>query len=156
MPSADITRLYRAGLVHGLGRLGVSNQIWEKKGPLTTAEWERLRMYPYLTGRILSRVGGLESVASLATQHEERIDGSGFPRGLAGAELSKQDRLLAAAVAYHQLLEPRPDRPAFDAGGAASQLRQEARAGRLDAESVDAVLTAAGHRASRRMPWSGG
>ena len=110
MPSADITRLYRAGLVHGLGKLGVSNQIWEKKGPLSTAESERMRMYPYLTGRILSRVGGLESVVSVATKHEERIDGSGFPRGLAGAELTAQDRLLAAAVAYHQLREPRPDR----------------------------------------------
>jgi HD-GYP domain-containing protein (c-di-GMP phosphodiesterase class II) len=105
MPSTDVTRLYRAGLVHGLGRLGVSNQIWEKKAPLSTAEWERLRMYPYLTGRILSRVGGLESVVSLATQHEERVDGSGFPRGLTGAELTVQDRLLAAAVAYQQLLE---------------------------------------------------
>jgi hypothetical protein len=93
MPSADITRLYRAGLVHGLGRLGVSNQIWEKKGPLSTAEWERVRMYPYLTGRILSRVDGLESVVSVATKHEERIDGSGFPRGLAGAELTAHDRL---------------------------------------------------------------
>jgi HD-GYP domain-containing protein (c-di-GMP phosphodiesterase class II) len=156
MPSADITHLYRAGLVHGLGRLGVSNQIWEKKGPLSTAEWERVRMYPYLTGRILSRVGGLESVVSVATKHEERIDGSGFPRGLAGAELTAQDRLLAAAVAYHQLLEPRPYRPALDPRDVASQLRQEARAGRLDAESVEAVLAAAGHRASRRGSWSAG
>ena len=48
--------------------LGVSNQIWEKKGPLSTAEWERVRMYPYLTGRILSRVGGLESVVSARDQ----------------------------------------------------------------------------------------
>ncbi len=156
MPPADITRLYRAGLVHGLGRLGVSNQIWDKKGPLSTAEWERLRMYPYLTGRILSRVGGLESVASLATQHEERVDGSGFPRGLAGAQLTVQDRLLAAAVAYHQLLEPHPNKPALDAEGAAGQLRQEARAGRLDAESVNAVLAAAGHRPSRRTVPSAG
>ena len=156
MPSADITRLYRAGLVHGLGRLGVSNQIWEKKAPLSTAEWERLRMYPYLTGRILSRVGGLESVVSLATRHEERIDGSGFPRGLAGSELTVQDRLLAAAVAFQQLLEPRPNKPALDVGAAAGQLQLEARAGRLDAESVDAVLVAAGHRASRRTPWSAG
>jgi HD-GYP domain-containing protein (c-di-GMP phosphodiesterase class II) len=156
MPLADVTRLYRAGLVHGLGRLGVSNQIWEKKTPLSMAEWERLRMYPYLTGRILSRVGGLESVVSIATRHEERLDGSGFPRGLAGTELTVHDRLLAAAVAYHQLLEPRPDRAALDARGAADQLRREARAGRLDAESVDAVLAAAGHRASRRTPWSAG
>ena len=154
---ADITRLYRAGLVHGLGKLGVSNQIWEKKGPLSTAESERVRMYPYLTGRILSRVGGLESVVSVATKHEERIDGSGFPRGLAGAELTAQDRLLAAAVAYHQLLEPRPDQPvASILAMPRSQLRQEARAGHLDAESVEAVLAAAGHRASRRAPFSAG
>jgi HD-GYP domain-containing protein (c-di-GMP phosphodiesterase class II) len=156
MPPADVTRLYRAGLVHGLGRLGVSNQIWEKKGPLSTAEWERVRMYPYLTGRILSRVGGLKSVVSVATRHEERTDGSGFPRGLAGAELTAQDRLLAAVVAYHQLLEPGPDRAALDPGGAASQLRDGARAGRLDAEYVEAVLSAAGHRASRRTAWSAG
>ena len=156
MPSAEITRLYRAGLVHGLGRLGVSNQIWEKKGSLSTAEWERVRMYPYLTGRILSRVGGLESVVSVATKHEERLDGSGFPRGLASAELTTQDRVLAAAAAYHQLLEPSASRPALDPRGAASHLRQQARAGRLDAESVEAVLVAAGHRASRRTPWSAG
>lgn len=156
MSAADTTLLYRAGLVHGLGRMGVSNQIWEKKGPLSTAEWERLRMYPYLTGRILSRVGGLESVASVASKHRERIDGSGFPRGLAGAELTAQDRLLAAAVAYHSLLEPRPHRPAMDPRGAAEELRQEARAGRLDAESVQAVLARAGHRALRRTPWPAG
>ena len=156
MPTADITRLYRAGLVHGLGRLGVSNQIWEKKGPLSTGEWERVRMYPYLTGRILSRVGGLETVVSVATKHEEKIDGSGFPRGLAGGELTAQDRLLAAAVAYRQSLEPRPQRPALDPEEAAGQLRQEARAGRLDAESVEAVLAAAGHRASRSTSWSAG
>jgi HD-GYP domain-containing protein (c-di-GMP phosphodiesterase class II) len=156
MPSEDITHLYRAGLVHGLGKLGVSNQIWEKKAPLSTAEWERLRMYPYLTGRILSRVGGLESVVSLATHHAERIDGSGFPRGLAGGELTPQDRLLAATVAYYQLLEPRPHQPALETGGAARKLQQDARAGHLDAESVDAVLAAAGHRVSRRTTGAAG
>jgi HD-GYP domain-containing protein (c-di-GMP phosphodiesterase class II) len=150
MPSTDVTRLYRAGLVHGLGKLGVSNQIWEKKGRLSTAEWERVRMYPYLTGRILSRVGGLESVVSVATKHEERIDGSGFPRGLAGGELTTQDRLLAAAVAYHQLLEPHPLRPVLDPGGAAGQLRQEARAGHLDAEAGGGRL--GGGRASDIAP----
>jgi DNA-binding NarL/FixJ family response regulator len=64
--------------------------------------------------------------------------------------------LLAAAVAYHQLLEPRPHRPALDPRGAATQLREEGRASRLDAESVEAVLAAAGHRVSRRAPWSSG
>ena len=114
-------------------------------------------MYPYLTGRILSRVGGLESVVSVATKHEERIDGSGFPRGLVGAELSAQDRLLAAAVAYHQLLERRPERSAASTRSMPRvELREEARAGRLDADSVEAVLAAAGHRVSRRTSQSGG
>jgi HD-GYP domain-containing protein (c-di-GMP phosphodiesterase class II) len=156
MPGAEITRLYRAGLVHGLGKLGVSNQIWEKKTTLTTAESERVRMYPYLTGRILSRVDGLESVVSLATKHEERIDGSGFPRGVAGAELTAQDRLLAAAVAYRQLCETRPDRAPLTPGDAASRLRQEARAGSLDTEAVEAVLAGAGHGSSRRAQFSAG
>ncbi|KMO84759.1 Transcriptional regulatory protein DegU [Mycolicibacterium chubuense] len=155
MPTVDVSRLYRAGLVHGLGRLGVSNQIWNKKGPLTTAESERLELYPYLTGRILSRVGGLESVVSIATKGEERIDGSGFPRGLVGAELSAADRLLAASVAYHQLLEPHRDRPALDIPGAARTMREHARAARLDNDSVEAVLAAAGHQTPRRTSRDG-
>ncbi|BDX33057.1 hypothetical protein TUM20985_36040 [Mycobacterium antarcticum] len=156
MSAADTTELKRAALVHGLGRMGVSNRIWEKKGPLGAAEWERLRMYSYLTGRVLSRVGGLESVAAIATKHRERIDGSGFPRGLAGADLNVKDRLLAAAEAYQGMLEPRPHRPAADPGGAAEELRRHAREGRLDAESVQAVLAVAGHRVSRRTPWPAG
>jgi DNA-binding NarL/FixJ family response regulator len=115
-----------------------------------------MRMYPYLTGRRLSRVEGLESVVSLATKHEERIDGSGFPRGLAGAELTAQDRLLAAAVAYQQLRETRPGRAALDPDDAASELRREARADHHDAESVEAVLAAAGHRSPKRAPFSAG
>ena len=59
-------------------------------------------------------------------------------------------------MAYHQLLEPRPERPGLDPDGAARQLREEARAGRLDADSVEAVLAAAGHRVSRRTSQSGG
>jgi HD-GYP domain-containing protein (c-di-GMP phosphodiesterase class II) len=156
MSPADVRRLYRAGLVHGLGKMGVSNQIWEKKGPLSTAERERVEMYPYLTGRILSRVNGLESVVSLATNHRERIDGSGFPRGISGAELSAQDRLLAAAVAYHGMLQPRPHRPAMTPSAASEKLRSEARAGRLDPDAVQTLLTVAGHRKARRTPWPAG
>ena len=156
MPDTEVTRLYRAGLVHGLGKLGVSNNIWEKTGALTTAEIERMRMYPYLTGRILSRVEGLDSVVSLATKHEERLDGSGFPRGLAGAELTAQDRMLAAAVAYQQLRETRPGRAALESEDAAGELRRDVRAGRHDAESVEAVLAAAGHRSPKQPAFSAG
>src|SRR5512133_293587 len=93
LPGADVKLLRRAGLVHDLGRMGVSNAIWEKPGPLSAGEWERVRLHPYLTGRILSRVRGLEPVATLAAAHHERQDGSGYPRaGGGGAPPGRAER----------------------------------------------------------------
>ncbi|MFC4602740.1 HD domain-containing phosphohydrolase [Rhodococcus kronopolitis] len=156
MAPNEIRDLRRAGLVHGLGRIGVSNSIWDKPGPLTAAEFERLRLYPYLTGRILGRVSGLEPIVAIASAHRERLDGSGFPRGVGGADLSAPARVLAAAEAYRSWLEPRPYRPALATDRAADRLRAEARAGRLDPEAVDAVLAVAGHRGDRARPWPAG
>lgn len=156
LPDAEVEVLYRAGLVHGLGRMGVPNQIWEKTDPLTTAEWERVRLYPYLTGRILSRVGGLESVVAVAVTHRERLDGSGYPSGLRAADLSATSRILAAAETYQRLREPRPHRKALTAEAAAARIRRDAGSGWLDAEAVEAVLATAGHRSKRRSPWPAG
>ena len=105
-----MTTVRRAAHVHDLGRIGISNQIWSKPSALTSAESERVRLHPYLTVRILSQVGGLEQVAELAGNHHERLDGSGYPRGLSGNSLGLGDRLLAAAVAYRSAREPRPYR----------------------------------------------
>jgi HD-GYP domain-containing protein (c-di-GMP phosphodiesterase class II) len=156
LPERDVRLVRRAGLVHDLGRMGVPNTIWEKAGPLSEAEWERVRLHPYLTGRILRRVRGLEQVAAITAAHHERLDGSGYPLGAAGAMLAPHARLLAAADAYHALCEPRPHRPAYGAAEAAEVLRGQARASRLDAQAVDAVLHAAGHRVRRRAPWPAG
>lgn len=142
----------RAGHVHDLGRIGVSNQIWSKKGPLTAAEWERVRLHPYLTVRILSQVRGLDQVAQLAGNHHERLDGSGYPRGLAGTALTMADRLLAAAVTYQSAREPRPYREELSPEAAARRLREQSRAGSLDAVAVDCVLSVSGHRATRPKP----
>ena len=85
----------------------------------------------------------------IASRHHERLDGSGYPRGLTAVSLTPSDPLLAAADVCHALTEPRPHRPPFDPDQAARELRAEASAGRLDGEAVDAVLRAAGHRARR-------
>jgi HD-GYP domain-containing protein (c-di-GMP phosphodiesterase class II) len=140
----------RAGLVHDLGRLGVSNAIWDKQGRLSHAESERVRLHPYLTERMLAYSPALAPLAAVAVQHHERLDGSGYPRGLSGRAVSAEGRVLAAADFYHSRTEPRPHRPAGTADEAAAQLRAEARTGRMDAEAVAAVLSAAGHRATRR------
>jgi HD-GYP domain-containing protein (c-di-GMP phosphodiesterase class II) len=142
--------LRRAGFVHGFGRLGVSNSIWDRRGPLSAGEWERVRMYPYLTERMLHQSAALAPLGEIAVQHRERLDGSGYPRGLSGGAISRPARVLGAADAYASMREPRPHRPARPTAEAAAELRAEVRAGRLDGTVVDAVLEAAGHRLPRR------
>jgi len=150
LPDADVARVRRAGYVHDLGRMGVPNSVWEKARPMTESDRERIRLYPYLTGRILSRVHGLEAEAAIAEAHRERLDGSGYPRGAGGASLPMTQRILAAADSYRGSLEERPHRPALDETQAAARLREEAAAGRLDIGAVEAVLAVAGHRRTRR------
>jgi HD-GYP domain-containing protein (c-di-GMP phosphodiesterase class II) len=150
MSESEIRTLRRAGLAHGLGRLGVSNSIWDKPGPLGPGEWERVRLSPHITERMLHQSEALAPLGAVAVQHRERLDGSGYPRGLSGAAISRPARILGAADAYQAMREPRPYRPARPADEAAAELRGDARAGRLDAEAVEAVLGAAGHRVQRR------
>jgi HD-GYP domain-containing protein (c-di-GMP phosphodiesterase class II)/DNA-binding CsgD family transcriptional regulator len=156
MDAGDATRLRRAALVHDLGRLGVPNSIWDKPGPLGPAERERARMHVYLTERMLSSSDALAPLAAIAGQHHERLDGSGYPRGLTGGDITPAGRLLAAADSYHARLEPRPHRPAQPADQAAAELREDVRAGRIDSDAARAVLAAAGHRSGKRREWPAG
>jgi HD-GYP domain-containing protein (c-di-GMP phosphodiesterase class II) len=153
---SDATLLRRAALVHDLGRLGVPNSIWDKKGPLSPSELERVRMHAYLTERMLASSSALAPLAAVAVQHHERLDGSGYPRGLTGADMTPAGRLLAAADSYHARLEPRPHRPAQTPEQAALELRADVRAGRIDGDAAEAVLAAAGHRTPKRREWPAG
>jgi HD-GYP domain-containing protein (c-di-GMP phosphodiesterase class II) len=146
----DLTTLRRAGLVHGFGRLGVSNSILDKPGPLGAGEWERTRLQPYVTERMLQQSAALAPLGAIAVQHRERLNGSGYPRALSGNAISMPARVLAASDAYQSMREPRAHRSALSAEQAASQLRAEVKEGRFDADAADAVLAAAGHRTVRR------
>ena len=146
----EVRTLRRAGLAHDLGRLGVSNAIWDKRGSLGAGEWERVRMHPYLTERMLHQSEALAPLGALAVQHRERLDGSGYPRGVSGPAISRPARILGAADAYQAMREPRPHRRERPADEAAAELRDEVKAGRMDPDAVEAVLGAAGHRVSRR------
>jgi HD-GYP domain-containing protein (c-di-GMP phosphodiesterase class II) len=156
LPDDEIELLRRAGLVHDLGRLGVSNAIWDKPGPLGAGEWERVRLHPYLTERMLQQSAALAPLAAVAVQHRERLDGSGYPKGLSGGSISRPARILGAVDAYQSMREPRPYRPPLSGEDAAAELQAEARAGKLDAEAVAAVLAAAGHSVSSRREWPAG
>ncbi|MFP5416244.1 MAG: HD domain-containing phosphohydrolase [Actinomycetes bacterium] len=140
----QIADLALAGHLHDVGRVAISNAIWDKPGALTPDEWEQARLHPYHTERILAASASLSPVAPVAGRHHERLDGSGYYRGSIAADLSVPARILAAAECLATASEPRPHRPARTSDQARRHLLEQARAGRLDPDAVTAVLAAAG------------
>jgi HD-GYP domain-containing protein (c-di-GMP phosphodiesterase class II) len=149
LPAETVVFLRRAALAADLGRVGVSNSIWEKPGPLGFGEWERVRLHPHFTERAFAQSQALAPIGLLAGAHHERLDGSGYHRGLRGSTLDRTARILAAADSYTAMRAARPYRPALEPAAAEAELRREVEKGQLDAETVDAVLSAAGHRIPR-------
>jgi len=142
----EIVMLRRAALTHDIGLHGVPGSILDKPGPLSSAEAERIRLRSYWTERVLARPAALAAIGELASMANERLDGSGYHRGLSGAAIPATGRILAAADAYRAMSEPRPHRPALSGMKIAAGLRRDVRAGRLDGQAVEAVLQAAGRR----------
>ena len=119
LPGDVVRDVRRAGFVHDIGVIGVANSVWDSPRRLSAADQERVRTHPYLTDRTFARVPTLARIGRLAALHHERVDGSGYPAGLSGDAIPLPARVLAAADVYHALREPRPHRPAHDAGAAA-------------------------------------
>ena len=134
-----------AALLHDIGRVGVSNILWEKPGPLSMAEWEQVRLHPYHSERILTISRTLEPIALTAGLHHERLDGSGYHRGCKRSDIPMQARLLAAADCFVAMTHDRPHRAALDPQQAADELLAEVKEGKHDADAVSSVLHAAGH-----------
>lgn len=105
--------LRRAARLHDIGKLGISNRILDRPGPLTEAEYAKVKEHPVLTQRILERIPGFSELAPLASAHHERLDGSGYPRGLTADEMTKPMRVLAVADVYEALTADRPYRSAW-------------------------------------------
>jgi HD-GYP domain-containing protein (c-di-GMP phosphodiesterase class II)/DNA-binding CsgD family transcriptional regulator len=145
-----VERLEIAALLHDVGRVGISNAIWEKPGPLTRAEWEQVRMHAYHSERVLATSAGLEPMATMVGMHHERLDGSGYHRCSRGRDIGPEARILAAADAFAALVRPRAHRAALPPAAAARELTDAARAGRFDRDAVTAVLDEAGRPARRR------
>jgi HD-GYP domain-containing protein (c-di-GMP phosphodiesterase class II) len=146
LTDADVVLLRRAALVHDLGDVAVPTSIWIKPSVLTDSERERVRLHAYYTERILARSQMLAAIGHVASLHHERLDGSGYHRGVGAQGLSPPARILAAAEAYQTKIEMRPHREPLPPEAAASALKQEMRAGRIDSEAGAAVLAVAGHR----------
>jgi HD-GYP domain-containing protein (c-di-GMP phosphodiesterase class II) len=105
--------LHRAARLHDIGKLAISNRILDRPGRLTDEEYVSIRQHPVVTQRILERVPGFSELAPVASAHHERLDGSGYPRGLSAGELTIPMRVLAVADVYEALTAERPYRTAF-------------------------------------------
>ncbi len=145
-PEADITELRRAGLLHDLGKLTVPNSILDKPGPLTAAEWEVMRLHSFHTERILEHIEGFEWLAFVSASHHERLDGSGYCRGLRGAQVPAFARVLAVADVYDALSTRRPYRPALEQDKVLEVMERDRDAG-LCPLALDALEIALGGEA---------
>src|SRR5439155_27020597 len=94
LPPSEIEAVELAGWLHDLGRVSVSNAIWDKPGPLDVGEWEKVRAHPWFTERVIFAVAPFAAVGRLAAADHERMDGGGYPHG---AVPSGAARILAAA-----------------------------------------------------------
>lgn len=105
--------LKRAALLHDIGKLGVSNTILDKPGKLDEAEWEAMKMHAAHSETILSRIGAFHDLALVAGAHHERLDGTGYPRGLKGGEIALETRIISTADVFDALTAERPYRAAM-------------------------------------------
>jgi HD-GYP domain-containing protein (c-di-GMP phosphodiesterase class II) len=156
LPADQAGAVFRAGLLHDLGRAAVPNGVWEKPGRLSTAEWERVRLHAYHSERIVKACPALASLAPAAGMHHERLDGTGYHREARAASIPMNARLLAASDVFQAMTQERPHRASRAPEDAARALTREAEAGRLDADAVAAVRAAAGHALRGRRPRPGG
>jgi response regulator RpfG family c-di-GMP phosphodiesterase len=136
--TAEVRDLRRAGLLHDLGKLGVPNTVLDKPGKLTPEEWELMRRHPAYTAEVLAHVECLRTVAGTAASHHERLDGSGYHRGLDASVLPVPARILAVADVYDALAHDRPYHAAMPTERALAILDADAGT-RLDRESIAAL-----------------
>ena len=140
LPRTRVERLHAAGVLHDLGKLGIPDAILLKPACLDEGEWREMRRHPETGARILEHAG-MRDIADWVRGHHERVDGSGYPRGLAGGAISLESRILSVADAYEAMVSERPYRPASSPRAAREELRRCA-GSQFDPEVVEAFLRA--------------
>ncbi len=113
LPERDLPALGRGALLHDIGKIGVPDAILLKSGPLDEAEWREMRRHPEIGYEILRSIGFLTGSAELVLTHQERFDGGGYPRGLAGEAIPIAARVFAIADTYDAMTSHRPYRRAL-------------------------------------------
>lgn len=151
LPEADRDRLRWAALIHDIGKLKVSRRVLNKPGTLTDREWEEVRAHPIRGAEIAAPLAGWLGPWVLAiSQHHEHWDGTGYPQGLAGADISLGARIVGVADAFEVMTSPRPYRKPMSAAAAREELASCAGT-HFDPHVVRALLNVSLGRLRRAM-----
>jgi len=137
----DVKFLYRAGLLHDIGTLGISNTILDKPGRLDPQQWTSVKLHPIVSEELLKRVDAFSELGFLAGAHHERLDGKGYPRGLKGDDIPPHARILALAGAFDAISYPRAYHPTRTVQEALAILEEE-RDLTVDGACLDALRKA--------------
>jgi HD-GYP domain-containing protein (c-di-GMP phosphodiesterase class II) len=133
--------LRRASLLHDIGKLGVSTGVLDKPGKLDAAEWEAMKRHAALSEDILSRMSAFRDLAAIAGAHHERLDGKGYPKGLAGAAIAMETRIITAGDIFDAITAKRPYRDPMSVPQAMATMERE-RGTALDERCLDALQAA--------------
>ena len=139
LPEQDIKDLQLAGLIHDMGKISVPGEILSKPGRLNNAELQLIRRHPQVAYDILNKIDLPWSVDQIVLQHHERLDGSGYPQGLSGAEILLASRILGVADVVETMETHRPYRPSLGRAAALEEISKN-RGILYDPEVVDACL----------------
>ncbi len=123
MSSGEIEEIKMAGMLHDVGKIGISDDILRKPGRLTPEEWEIIKQHSQLACNILKHVLSLHPIMSAVLHHHERYDGGGYPAGLKGDDIPLVARILCLADSYHALISDRPYRMAFSPQAALEEIK---------------------------------
>ena len=139
MSTAEADVVARAGLLHDIGKIGIPEGLLRKPGPLTPEEWSIMRRHPVIGAQIVAPFEFFTTGALVIRHHHERVDGSGYPDGLAGSGIPLGARIVAIADVYDALTSDRPYRPAMSMETALAEVRAQAGRG-LDGELVQVFV----------------
>jgi diguanylate cyclase (GGDEF)-like protein/putative nucleotidyltransferase with HDIG domain len=149
-PAEHVERIRLAGVLHDIGKTGVSDRLMSKPGPLDPDEWRSIRTHPEIGARLLAHPD-LEDLRDWVLAHHERPDGKGYPHGLGADDIPIEARILAVADAYEAMTSERPYRSTLADGAAADELRAGAGT-QFDRQVVTVFLAALTRQQAPALP----
>ena len=136
MSDEEVRNVYWASILHDIGKIGISNRVLRKKSTLTDDDWVLIKMHPTIGSNIVSSIDAIPSLATTISAHQEKFDGTGYPKGLSGKSIPLSARILGIADAYQAMIEDRYYREARSHQEAVAEL-EKVKGTQFDPEVLD-------------------